>query len=135
MNSLIQINVPLARFEYWVWVIESNACPKSEGELEKLKPIGILGLKYFDLIFRQSKVGFEQVSNIKSMAKMLDLGRADFTIAIKAAATQLSERTGIRFKSCFKRPFISLNGYMYLNEKYKALAPKLEQAFKPLAEY
>ncbi len=135
LNTLLQVGVPLARFEHWVWVLKDKECPKSEADLSTLKPVGVLGFKYYDFVYRQSKVGFEQVNRFGAMAKMLKLERADYTIGQRSAIAHLKKLTDIKLKTCFKRPLISLNGYLYIHEKHKALIPKLEQAFKPLAEY
>jgi len=135
LPSLVQVNVPLARFEFWVWVLAHNHCPASEADLVNFKPVGLLGIKYFDLLYRQSKVGFEQVTGIPAMAKMLKLGRADYSLAGLRSIELISKNSGIKFKSCFQRPYISLDGFMYLHIKHQALVPLLEAAFKPLARH
>lgn len=132
LPSLIQVGVPIQRIKYWIWVLKTRSCPASEAQLSQLKPVGLLGLKFFDLIYRQSKVGFEQVNSIKALANMLKLERADFSMGQKESVAYISALTGIAFKTCFPRPFISLDGFMYLNKKHQALVPLLEQAFKTL---
>ena len=135
LPSLVQVNVPLERFEFWVWVLADNHCPASEADLVNFKPVGLLGMKFFDLAYRQSKVGFEQVTGIPAMAKMLKLGRADYSLAGLKSIDLISENSGIKFKTCFDRPHISLDGFMYLHIKHQALVPLLEAAFKPLAHH
>jgi len=135
LTSLVQVNVPLARFEFWVWVLANGHCPPSEAELVNFKPVGLLGIKYFDLVYRHSKVGFEQVTGIPAMAKMLKLGRADYSLAGLKSIEFISKSSGIKFKTCFRRPHISLDGFIYLHLKHQALVPLLEEAFKPLARH
>ncbi len=135
LTTLLPVNVPLARFEHWVWILKDKKCPKNEAALSELKPIGILGLKYYDFAYRQSKVGFEQVNHFDVMVKMLKLERADYTIGLDSTIAYLKKNTSIELKACFKQPLASLNGYLYVHEKHKALIPKLERAFKALAEY
>lgn len=132
LPSLLQVSVPLQRFEYWVWIESSNECPRASGDLPNLKPVGILGLKYFDFAYKQSNVGFEQVTSLKALADMMRLKRADYSIAGISAARQLSKLTGIQLKQCFKRPLISTYGFLYVNEKHRKLIPKLEKALSPL---
>ncbi len=134
MPSLVQVNVPLQRFEFWVWVLADNHCPTSEADLFNFKPVGLLGIKYFDLVYRLSRVGFEQVTGIPALAKMLKLGRADYSLAGLKSIDLISKGTDIKFKTCFDRPYISLDGFMYLHIKHQALVPLLESAFKPLAQ-
>ncbi len=135
LPSLVQVNVPLARFEFWVWVLANSHCPPSEAELVNFKPVGLLGIKYFDLVYRHSKVGFEQVTGIPAMAKMLKLGRADYSLAGLRTIELISKSSGVKLKPCFQRPYISLDGFMYLHRKHQALVPLLEAAFKPLARH
>lgn len=133
LGSLIQVDVPLSRFEYWVWVLGSSQCPESESALSSLKPVGMLGIKYFDFAYRLSQVGFEQVNTPMAVAQMIQKGRADYSLGLKSTLQMLSAKSGVKFKACFKRPLISINGYMYLHQKNKRLVPLLEQAFKSIA--
>lgn len=132
LPSLLQVPVPLKRFQYWVWIKASKACPGSVRDLPNLKPIGILGIKYFDFAYNQSNVGFEQVTSLKTLADMLKLERADYSIADIKSARQLSTSTGIQLTQCFKRPLVSTYGFLYVHEKHRALIPTLEKALMPL---
>jgi len=87
-------------------------CPTGEQEVKNLKPVGILGLKYNDLIYNMSDVGFEQVADYGGTIKMLKSGRADYLAATNHPSTQKwANGLGVSLKICLRRPLLSLNGY------------------------
>jgi len=134
-HSLIPVQVPLIKLDYWFHQLADRRCPTSERELKNLKPVGVLGLKYFDLIYNMSDVGFEQVADYGAAIKMLKAGRAGYLAALKHPRTQIwAERFGTPLKVCLPRPVLSLEGYLILHEKHKDLIPQLETALASVIE-
>jgi len=107
----------------------------NESDVKDLKPVGVLGIKYFDQIYSLSDVGFEQVSTYAGAIKMLQAGRADYLASLKHQNTELAaKRLGVSLKACLTRPMLSLDGFFYLHEKHQNLIPQLESILSTLVE-
>ena len=132
-DELMQIPVPLTQFKYWVWVLSEKECSSSQQALEQKKPIGLLGLHYFDQAYEFSDVGHEEVKSVEVLANMLKLKRADYTVGTQLAAKQLTSVTGLEFTRCFDRPMISTYGYMHIHQKHQSWFQKIKQALMPLS--
>lgn len=132
-EDLLQVPVPLTQFNYWVWIIGGKECPSSWQALQEKKPIGLLGLHFFDQVYEFSDVGHEEVKSVEVLADMLKLERADYTIGTQLAAKQLTYTTGLEFTRCFDRPMNSTYGYMYIHKKHQNLLERIKQALMPLS--
>ena len=130
-TTLLPLLVPLYRLEYWVMVGEHRDCPASEREVRFLKPVGVLGLKYSERVYRLSEVGFEQAINTHAALRMLLAGRADYIVLPQSrlllAATK---KFGLVLKPCLRRPLLSLDAFVYLHEKHQALVPEFERLLR-----
>jgi len=47
--------VPLETLDYWLYQRADRVCPKNAGEVKTLKPVGVLGHKYFDFFIKFQK--------------------------------------------------------------------------------
>jgi len=132
-HSLMPVEVPLETLDYWLYQRADRVCPKNAGEVKTLKPVGVLGHKYFDFFYKISEVGFEQVASFDAGIKMLKVGRADYLAFIKdPRSLKAGERLGVTLKTCLTRPLLSLDGYLYLHEKHKDLIPEFEAVLSTL---
>lgn len=134
-SSLLPVSVPLFRFEYWLLVSEEKDCPATAAEVRFLKPVGVLGMKFNDLIYRQSAVGFEQAIDVTAAMRMLAAGRVDyFTAPNKPLVFAKARSLGLVLKPCLRRPLLSLDAFVFLHEKHRALIPAFERALRSLAD-
>jgi len=132
LPSLMKVPVPLAIFEYWVWVPQAKRCPANLDQLKQFKPVGILGLKYFEFAYQLSKVGHEEVTSIPALMEMLKYDRAQYSLASEQSAMAFSHSTGVQIRRCLNDPLVRTFGYFYLNERHRQWLPVLEQALTPL---
>jgi len=131
--SLLQVSVPLIRFEYWVMIPEDKICPATVAEVKWLKPVGVLGMKFNDDIYSQSAVGFEQSINVKAAMRMLSAGRADFFVAPnKTIVFAKASSLGVELKPCLSQPFMSRDAFLFLHEKHRHIIPAFERELRAL---
>jgi ABC-type amino acid transport substrate-binding protein len=127
--TLRRVDVPLAHFDYQVWVHNDQTCMSDLSALSQLKPIGVRGVKYFEShVFPLSQVGYEEVEEFTQAFRMLSLGRADYTVQDKSVIELFSQQTKIQLKPCLNEPLFSMPLYLYLHESHQNLIATLEQA-------
>lgn len=133
--SLTPIPIPVHTLHYWVYMPSSSNCGALE-DLPQRQPVGVLGLKYSDLVYERSHAGHQQATTVSRALEMVLAGRADYFVAPPIVHQWMTKQTGKALKRCFEKPLFSLMGYTYLNEKHRALIPKLtdvyRQVFTPL---
>ncbi len=128
--TLIPINVPVSNQGYWVWVNKDVQCPSSEVKLRQLKPIGVLGIRYFEYIYQNSLAGFIEAPSIASAAEMLARRRGDYTVAPDFLGQMYASQERFAFKTCFDKPFLTVTTYTYLHEKNIDIIETLESAYR-----
>jgi len=135
--SLIPIPVPIQTLHYWVYMPTASDCG-ALADLPQRQPVGVLGLKLSALVYKQSDVGHQQATTFSRALAMLLAGRADYIVVPPIAHQWIPKQVMEALKPCFEKPLFSLAGYTYLNEKHRALIPKLtdayRQVFTPSAE-
>lgn len=131
--NLIRVDEATGYLDYWVWVADKADCPSTVGALEKLKPIGLRGLIFYEkYIFPKSKVGYEVVNAPKQLVAMLNKQRADYTVQSKQMMS-LPEFNNIgTIKPCFDAPLFTLNFYFYLHPSKKHLKHPFEIALRKI---
>ncbi|MGY3568534.1 hypothetical protein [Vibrio paucivorans] len=126
---LIPVQVPIHKAKYYVYVFSNRECPLSIDDITRLKPIGLSGLKYFELVYAKSEVGFLQVDGMKLLTDSLRKRRADFTVAPIDLFGAYDKLDGAEdFKPCFEQPLFETQSYIYLHAKHQPLIPALEAA-------
>lgn len=128
--TLIPINVPVSSQGYWVWISKDVQCPNNEFELRKLKPIGVLGIRYFEYIYQNSLAGFIEAPSIDSAAEMLSRQRGDYTVAPEYLGQLYASQERFAFKTCFDKPFLTVTTYTYLHERNIDIIETLESAYR-----
>lgn len=133
--TLRAVDVALLKLDYWLWVSARRACPQRVQAIESLKPVGVLGFKYFDHIYRLSRVGFEQATSVAGAMRMLRAGRGDYIAAVDAPEMhRYAQESQLRLKKCLQRPLLSLSGFFYLHEKHALLIPEFERLLTSLID-
>lgn len=134
--SLIRVDEPVDHNSYWVLVPKSSDCMPNSESLSQLKPIGLRGAKFYQKhVYPLSDVGHEESNEVPQMLKMLELGRADYTVQSKLSANLLIEGDSAKLKTCLGRPLFSLPFYLYLHESNQHLVQELEQAIRAVKDH
>lgn len=128
-TSLIPIPVPEDRIDIWVFVPTDKPCFGID-EIQMKRPVGAVGYRYFKHFYDLSVVGFEEVRLAEQGAFMLRDGRADYSAATTRGLMYLTKKTGIEFKTCFELPYISIDRYTFIHEKYINLLPEITKAYQ-----
>ena len=103
-------------------------------KLEKMKPVGVIGIRYFERVYALSTVGHVEV-NIPSQAlKMIDSGRADYTAGTQEVIKLLMELTDVKLQRCFDESIMLEAHYTYIHSKNKQLVKPLTEAYKQIFE-
>ncbi len=129
-TSLLPVKVPLKRSDIWVWVKSDKKCPANTEELWQMKPVGILGVRYYNLIYAQSKVGYIQGSNAKIAARILLRERADYIAATASSIKKIALNQALTLRSCLDKPIVSFQQFTYLHIKHAHLIPVLETSYR-----
>lgn len=129
-NNLLMIDVPLAFYQYWVYMAADTPCPSTQLDIWQLKPVGLVGFRYFDTIYAQSRSGYHQVSNVSSVMDMLASQRADYSVMSAEAYDILSARYNLNLTRCFDSPLLSYPVYTYLHSKHAHHIPALTKAYE-----
>lgn len=133
--SLVRVNEAIGEFEYWVWVAEDTSCMENLDSLKQLKPVGIKGLKFYEtLVYPNSEVGYEEVNHIEQVLKMLEIGRADYTVHSRVFMDKYRNNNELSLKTCLDKPLFSLPFYLYLHESKGYLVKELEDSLKEVKQ-
>ena len=130
--SLVRIDVPLVKFDYWIWMPIDKHCPENRQAARQLKPVGVTGQHYFRHIYALSNVGFEEAPTTDLAARMLAAGRADYLTGPLQGMGRVAGRNGLELKSCLDKPLFSLYGYAYLNAKHRQHVSNLAEVLRAL---
>lgn len=128
--NLIKVDVPVLVIGYWVLVTDQANCPADHIELSQLTPVGVNGLRFFERVYNQSDVGYENADTIESMLAMLDLSRADYTVLPSATAAAYGEKFGISLERCLDEPLFSDKLFTYLNKRHESELESFYQAYR-----
>ncbi|MCJ8312245.1 MAG: hypothetical protein HRU38_08385 [Saccharospirillaceae bacterium] len=127
--DLIQVPVPIEIIHLWVYIPTTNTCFDMKN-LNKMKPVGVIGIRYFKRVYLMSNNGYEQVTKPVLALKMLDSNRADYTVANEVLMQKLMQYTGIKMKKCFPEPLFSDSAYTYIHSKNIHILERLTKSYR-----
>jgi len=131
--TLIRVDEPIDKFDYWVWVAEDQECMPDQESLAQLKPIGMQGVKFnARLVYSHSLVGYEEVNHCEQMFNLLARGRADYTVQSKQFMKIVTCASKFKLKTCFDEPLFSVPFYLYLHESKSYLVSDFELAIRAI---
>ena len=127
--DLIQVPIPIKTDRLSIYVPAAKTCFKLNN-INKMKPVGVLGIRYFKRIYVLSDVGYEEAANPVLAFKMLASDRVDYTVINQEHAEQLMGLTDIQLKKCFKEPFFSEHLYTYIHAKNISILEQLTEGYR-----
>jgi hypothetical protein len=116
-KNLVAIPDVIRKTDYFSIIKATQPCVNSE-TLKQLKPVGVLGVDYFNEIYAVSEVGYEQGSSVEQVIEMLLRERADYSVAPDHSIEQIVSMSQHALKACREQVLMSRFSYTYLHKKH-----------------
>ncbi|WP_022940894.1 hypothetical protein [Psychromonas hadalis] len=116
-HHLTMIPIKLNSAALFVYVAQKYDCPRFQ-KLAKHTPIGVIGITYFDDLYKSSHVGFIEQDSITHAIESLLNTPLSFTVFPDDIVPSLMLLTGVKLKRCYQQPILILSAYSYLHQKH-----------------
>mgnify|MGYP000384695356 CR=1 FL=1 len=132
-NNLIQIKPSTSSIELWLMTHPDNTslCPISPHQYKEFSVVGVRGFRlYSDFVYPHFSY-HEEVNHMEQALRMIFDKRADFFIWGNGLGLyKAQQRIGKSVLICSNKPFVKINLYSYIHEKYSWAIPKIEKAYR-----
>jgi len=125
--TLLSIDEPLRRFEFWVWVRAEASCPKSRQSLASLTTATIVG--YESITGIPSNTSRTLVTSVLASIRMLEAKRIDFLVTDRGTI-EVFKAPAIELKTCFTEPLQQVDLYSSLHISHRAKLPAIVAGLK-----
>jgi len=128
--SLLPLNEPLVRVDFWVWVMADNTCPSSPQQLANLSTANVLGYNPVENIQALASSWEFKVPTVNSAMRMLQAGRIDFLVVGKAFMGWYLDELGLKIKPCLSEPLASIDYFPSLHSSHRDKLPAIEAGLR-----
>ncbi|MCJ8313532.1 MAG: transporter substrate-binding domain-containing protein [Saccharospirillaceae bacterium] len=127
--ELIQIPVPVASNNFWVYILASKEC-FDINQLDQQTPVAVFGIRYFKKAYASSKKSYEEVESAQQALLMIKNNRAQYIIASETVMNALLNESKFQLKKCFEQPVFTDLAYTYIHSNNIDILDKLTKSYR-----